>query len=153
MTPSTSAFLDALQAAATRADGAEAELRKEIAARIKTIEQERVFAYRRLNLMRTVSQGVANAETEEIAVANSLAIVRDRLGWGTDSEPRLATLEHFAPVGKAVFLSLAPPEAEAQDADVLGALKTFEAWYLEKFGSSFWVLFEHYIPETPVVDF
>jgi hypothetical protein len=146
-------FLDDLQQAAVRADGAEAELRKEITERMKIIEQERVFAYRRLNLMKTVAQAVASAESEEIAVANSLAIVRERLGWSQDSEPRMATLEQFASVGKAVFLSLGPPEAEAPEADVLGSLKAFETWYLERFKSSFWVLFEHYIRETPVVDF
>lgn len=146
-------FLDDLQHAAVRADGAEAELRKEVAARLKTIEQDRAFAYRRLNLMRSIAEAVAHAESEEIAVANSLAVVRERLGWSSDSEPRMAALQQFASVGKAVFLSLAPPESEAPDADVLGALRAFEAWYEQKHGSSFWILFEHYIPETPVVDF
>lgn len=146
-------FLDDLQQAAVRADGAEAELRKEITERMKVIEQERVFSYRRLNLMKLVAESVANAESAEIAVANSVAILRERLGWFEDSEPRMATLERFAPVGKAVFLSLAPPEAEAPEADVLTSLKAFETWYLERFKSPFWVLFEHYIRETPVVDF
>jgi hypothetical protein len=149
----TGSFLDILQQTATRADGAENELRKEMSVRLKAIEQDRKFAYRRLNLMRAVAQAVANAESEEIAVANALAALRERLGWSSDSEPRAVALEKFTAVGKAVFLSLAPPEAEAPDADVLGALETFEAWYEHKHGSPFWVLFEHYMPETPVVDF
>ncbi len=146
-------FLDRLQDAASIADGAEGALRKEISARLKTIEQDRAFAYRRLNLMRAIAEAVASAESEEVAVASCLALLRTRLGWTSDSEPRSAVLERFAPVGKAVFLSLAPPEAEAPEGDVLAALASFEEWYLQKHGSAFWVLFEHYIPETPVVDF
>ncbi len=147
------AFLDALTQAASRADGAEAELRKEMSARLKAIEQERAFAYRRLNLMRAVAQAVAGAGSQDAAAAQAAAALRERLGWSGDSEPRLRTLEKFAPVAKAVFASLAPAEAEAPEADALAALGDFEAWYLQSFGTPFWVLFEHYIPETPVVDF
>ncbi len=148
-----SSFLDKLQSAVTRADAAESELRKEIAARLKTIESDRMFAYRRLNLMRAVAEGVVAAESEEIAIANSLGVLRSKLGWSSDSEPRQAVLSNFAPVGKAVFLSLAPPEAEAPEADVIATLTQFENWYAEKHGTPFWILFENYIRETPVVDF
>jgi hypothetical protein len=33
------------------------------------------------------------------------------------------------------------------------ALAAFEAWYAGNRPTPFWVLFEHYIPETPQVDF
>ena len=42
---------------------------------------------------------------------------------------------------------------EMQEADIGAALAAFEAWYAAVHGRSFWVLFEHYIPETPRVDF
>ena len=32
-------------------------------------------------------------------------------------------------------------------------LAQFEAWYREAHGTPFWILFEHYMPETPLVDF
>jgi len=37
--------------------------------------------------------------------------------------------------------------------DVAAALGEFEAWYAAAHGSAFWVLFDHYMPETPRVDF
>jgi len=167
MTAAATAFLDDLQNATTHADKAEAELRKEFSARLKALEQERVFAYRRFNLMRQVVDAVAQAESEEIAVANALGVLRTRLSWHSDSEPRTAVLSQFAAVGRAVFLSVAPVQvaslqtATASDAqqaalarpDPMQTLRDFEAWYADKHGTPFWVLFENYMPETPVVDF
>lgn len=153
MTVATASFLDDLKSATARADADETRLREDFSQRLKSIEQDRAFAYRRYNLMRAIADDMASADSEEIAVGNALAVLRSRLGWHSDSEARIAVLSSFAPVGKAVFLSLAPPEAEADDADVISALKEFESWYSGKHGSPFWVLFENYMPETPVVDF
>lgn len=146
-------FLDALKTAADAAESAEVAFRREIAGRIKALEQERAFAFRRLNLMRAVADAIASAESEEIAVAAGLAVVRARLGWSSDSEARAEVLSRFAPVAQAAFASLAPPEAEAEEADVAKALAEFESWYAAAHESPFWVLFEHYMPETPLVDF
>jgi hypothetical protein len=158
-----SSYLDHLQSAARVADQAEQVLREEVSRRLKVIEEDRKFAYRRLNFMKAIAEGVAGADSEEIAVANALAVLRAKFGWSSDSEARQAVLSHFAPVAQAAFMSLALKEAEAPDAgvqeidvqgiDVLGTLKDFESWYVQTHGSPFWILFEHYIPETPVVDF
>ncbi len=32
-------------------------------------------------------------------------------------------------------------------------LKAFEEWYAQTHPQPFWILFENYMPETPVVDF
>jgi hypothetical protein len=146
-------FLDALKQAASDAETAEAVFRREVATRIKLLEQERAFAFRRLNFMRAVAGVIASAEGEEIAVANALAVLREKLGWGTDSDARSAVLTRFAVVAQAAFASLAPPEAEAQEADVGKALAEFEAWYAQNHPTSFWVLFEQHVAEFPVVDF
>jgi hypothetical protein len=151
MTPA--AFLDALKAAADAAEAAEAKFRREIAERTRALERERTFAFRRLNFMRAVADAVASAESEEIAVASALAVTRTRLGWTSDSEARDEVLTHFAPVARALFASLAPPEAEAEEVDVRQSLADFEAWYADTHEGPFWALFEHYMPETPVVDF
>lgn len=145
-------FLDTLKTAAEQAENAEGQFRREAAQRIATLEQERAFAFRRLNLMRAVADAVAEAEGEEIAVANALAVVRGRLGWSSDSEARIEVLSQFAPVGQAVFRGLEPPE-EGLPVSVPEALARFEGWYVERHRTPFWVLFEHYIPETPLVDF
>jgi hypothetical protein len=146
-------FLDTLKAAADDADAAEGKFRREIAERTKALERERAFAFRRLNLMRAVADAIAAAESEEMAVASATAAVRARLGWASDSEARDAVLSRFAPVARAAFASLAPPEAEAEEADVIQALADFEAWYASTHDNAFWFLFEHYMPETPLVDF
>ena len=149
----TASFLDALKDAADAAEAAEARFRREIAQRAREVEQERAFAFRRLNFMRAIADAVASAENEETAVASASAVLRDRLGWASSSEARDAVVIQFAPVSQAVFASLAPPEAEVDAPDVGAALAAFEAWYASTHPNAFWVLFEHYMPETPRVDF
>jgi len=147
-------FLDDLKRAAERASTAENDFRREIAQRTKAIENERAFAFRRFNLMRAIADVVASAESEEIAVAGATALLRAKLGWGSDSEARAAVLSRFAPVAQAMFASLAPSDDEdAPPPDIIGALAAFERWYGETHPNPFWILFENYIPETPVVDF
>jgi selenocysteine-specific elongation factor len=152
MTVATLAFLDALKAAADQAEVAEGNIRREAARRIAVLDQERAFAFRRLNLMRAVADAITESESEEIAVANALAVVRSKLGWSSDSEARTEVLSRFAPVGQAVFCNLGASEA-SPTTTVQNALAEFEAWYAGSRQSPFWVLFEHYIPETPLVDF
>ena len=148
----TIAFLDDLQAAARDAESAEATFRREMAARLAVFEQERAFAFRRINLMKAIAEAVVAADDEEAAVAHALAALRTRLGWSSDSDVRAAVVARFAPVAQAVATSITPSE-EAQDTDVRAALMQFESWYAQVHGTPFWVLFEHYMPETPLVDF
>ena len=153
MTPGPS-FLDDLKRATERATAAENDFRREIAQRIKALEAERAFSFRRYNLMRAVADGVASAESEEIAVAGATAMLRAKLGWSSDSEARAAVMSRFAPVAQVMFASLAPSEDEQVPApDVIAALADFERWYGETHPNPFWILFENYMPETPVVDF
>ena len=152
MTPASS-FLDTLKDAAENAGAAEEALRREFAERTKRLADERAFAYRRYNLIRAVAEAVAGAESEEIAVAAGNGILRTKLGWDSDSEARTETLSRFADVSKEMFAALAPLGDEAPPPDVLGILRAFEDWYAETHPQSFWVLFEHYMPETPLVDF
>jgi hypothetical protein len=147
-------YLDALKLAADGSSRAEDEFRSQISARIKELERQRSFAFRRLNLMKEVSGVIAGAESEEIAVAGATAVLRAKLGWADDSEARVAVVSSFAPVAQAMFASLAPAESEDEPRpDVLKTLSAFEAWYAETHPNPFWVLFENYMPETPVVDF
>jgi hypothetical protein len=147
-------YLDALKLAADQSAVAENEFRSQIAARIKELEKQRAFAFRRLNLMKEVSGVIASAESEEIAVAVATAVLRAKLGWTSDSEARMAVVSGFAPVAQAMFASLAPVESEDEEKpDVIRTLAEFEAWYAETHPNPFWILFENYMPETPVVDF
>jgi len=148
------AFLDELQAAADDADAAEAAFRRSAAARIAVLEQERAYAFRRLNFLHVVADAVACAEDEQAAAAHANATLCARLGWTSDSEARSAVCTHFAPVATSIFLArAAEADGEVCQADVRAALASFEAWYAETHERPFWALFDHYIPETPLVDF
>lgn len=148
-------FLDALKEAADKATAAEERFRLEIAQRVKALETERAFAFRRLNLMRAIADVVAGAESEEIAVAGATAVLRSKLGWANDSEARSEVISRFAPVAQEMFASLSNevPRSKEEAPDVIEALADFERWYAQTHPAQFWTVFETYLPETPVVDF
>ncbi|MDX8465412.1 hypothetical protein RFM26_06905 [Mesorhizobium sp. VK23B] len=142
-------FLLELRTAAEAAKAAETSFRHEAAMRIAALEQDRAFAFRRLNLMQVIADAMAPAESEDIAVASAFAALRSRLGWNADSDVRLEVISHFGPVAQAMYQD----SSADQSANIHAALAEFEHWYSETRGSSFWALFEQQIPDTPVVDF
>jgi hypothetical protein len=144
-------FLLELKTVAEAAKAAEGSFRREAAKQIATLEQERAFAFRRLNLMRAIAEAVVSAESEEVAVASAFAVLRTRLGWTSDSEARSEVITHFGPVAQAVFRTSASGEEGV--ADIHTALADFERWYGETRRSPFWALFEQQMPATPLVDF
>ena len=144
------AWIEELTAATSAAETAEKAYRAEYAKRVEQLAQERAFAFRRANLLRAVADVVATAEDEQMAVAYGLATLRSRLGWGQESPAREEIISRFAPVCAA----LCDGDAQAKEAtDPAEALAAFEAWHQEARGVPFWVLFERWMPETPVVDF
>lgn len=145
-------FLHELKAAAEAAKAAEGNFRRDTAVRIATLEQERAFAFRRLNLMQAIAESIASAESEEVAVASAFAVLSLRLGWASDSEVYTEVTAHFAPVALAVFRASTSRE-DGPATNLHDALADFENWYAETRGSPFWTLFEHQMPDTPVVDF
>ena len=146
-------FLAVLQAAADNAAEAEAQFRRDANRRVAALEAARAFAHRRLNLMRAIADAAALPESEEIAVANALAVLQEKLGWRGDSEARSEVLSRFAPVARAVAGSVSAREDGAPEPDVMSTLAEFEAWYAENHPGPFWALFEQHLPETPLVDF
>ncbi len=77
------------------------------------------------------------------------------LGWTSDSEARAAVVARFAPVAEAVCPCAVIGCGSAGEPGRCAARRcaAFEAWYAETHAKPFWALFEHYIPETPLVDF
>ena len=154
---SSPSFLDALKSEADRASAAESAFHRELTQRIKVLEQERAFAFRRLNLMQSIAGAVATTEDQAIAVANSQALLRSELGWDEISNSRSAILSRFAPVAGAVFANLTPPSSDeghapSPDAEVINALADFERWYAASHPTPFWALFDRYVPEMPLVE-
>jgi len=150
MTVAAKSFLDGFKAAAARAEAAETQYRQEAAQRIAQLEKERAFAFRRLNLLSAVAGAVGQAENEEVAVANGLALLRDRVNWSTVDEARSEVLSRFAGVVAAVSRGLTQPD-DSPDS-VAGTLAEFEAWYLDHRRNPFWMLFEQELPELPLVE-
>jgi hypothetical protein len=145
-------YLSSLRHDAAAADAAESAFRREAAERAAVLATARATAFRRVNLIRSIAEVVNGAESEEMAVAAAQTQLRVRLGWTTESEKRDDVLSRFALVAQALFHAAQAPQ-EAAAADPAAALAAFEAWYAETRTSAFWYLFEHYIPETPRVDF
>lgn len=144
------AWIEELTAATKLAEQAEAAYRADYAKRVEQLAQDRAFAFRRANLLRAVADVVAKAEDEATAVAYGLATLRSRLGWGDESPAREEIIARFAPVCAALH----DDDAQAKEAaDPAEALAAFETWHLEARGVPFWMLFERWMPETPVVDF
>src|SRR5262249_1953881 len=116
---------------------------------VALLERQRAFSYRRLNLMRPVTAAVAAAATEEAALASGLATLRAELGWDSDSDSRSETVARFADVVRAILASCAETEEAAA---VSRALAAFESWYAVRYQRPFWILFEQYMPEMPLVE-
>jgi hypothetical protein len=153
MTASVPPLLETLQQAADRAAAAETAFRRETARHVATLERERSFAFRRLNLMRMIAEAMANAKDEDGAILIAGATLYEELAWSGDTEARRAVLERFAPVVRVLFRGLAPePPQNASDA-VREALASFEDWYAQTHAGPFWALFDQYVTATPVVDF
>ncbi|MEZ5831797.1 MAG: hypothetical protein R3D05_11505 [Dongiaceae bacterium] len=145
-------FIAALENAAKDAGAAETAYRREAAERIKHLDRARSFAFRRLNLLRPIVEAVGRAESEEMAVASGLALLRAKLGWSSDSEARTAILDSFTPLIRGIFADQ-NPEPETPPADLPALLAEFERWYEETHRKSFWDLLDQPMPETPLVDF
>lgn len=149
-------FLQTLKTAADHASAAEGTFHREVAERIKKLEQERAFAFRRLNLMQSIAQAVATTEEQAVAVANGLALLRSDLGWDGDSDSHNIVVSRFAPVVEAVFANLTPPNEDTgtqiPDTEVIKSLAEFEHWYLTSHATPFWALFDQYVPELPLVE-
>ncbi|CDX23255.1 conserved hypothetical protein [Mesorhizobium sp. ORS 3324] len=142
-------FLLELRTSAEAAEAAETSFRREAARQIAALEQDRAFAFRRLNLMQAIADAMAAAESEDIAVAHAFAALRASLGWNADSEARSEVISHFAPVALAMFQD----SSGNRSAAIHAALADFEQWFSEARGATFWTLFEQQMPDTPVVDF
>lgn len=147
------ALLGAFEAAASAAGATETARRRQLEAEILRLEQERAFAYRRLNFMRSLSEGIAAAGSPEQAVAAGCALLRSELGWAgeNDSETRSQTLTRLAPVIAAAHACMTGGTAQAAQ-HAMHELVAFEDWYAERFGQPFWALFELHVEELPLVE-
>lgn len=161
--PSQADFLDELATLAGAAQRSELDLRRDVALEIAQRERERQFAFRRLELARSMVRAARDADSEAVAVAAQIAALRNEFGWYGDSVERQRIVAEWRKVARAVSRSLGiaageaatepEPEAEDESVSVRDALQAFEAWYRGELGSEFLALLDHEIPEMPVVEF
>jgi len=152
MNPVATELVAQFEAAAKTAQQAEEALRKKMAAEVARLERRRAFAFRRTRLVRTLATAAVGVEDEEAALAAQRGAVREELGWSGESEAHGAILDGLEPLGRTVWqcacgVEEGTPEAVNRD------LEKFEAWFEGAHGKSFYVLFDQYMPEVPVVDF
>jgi hypothetical protein len=144
--------LAGLDEAARSANVAEEAYRREAMLRIRALEQERAFAFRRLNLMRSVASAVADAEDEAEALAHGSAAFVRELGWSGASGTQREVVERFAPVARIVWQASRAETAEATGAAIERELAAFEAWFSASRGAPFPSIMEGEVVELPLVE-
>jgi hypothetical protein len=140
-------------------------VRATVDAQIKAAETNRAFAWRRLNALSDMARIAALEPEREIAVERQLVALFREIGWIEDglselsdsARPLIAALR---PIAEALHAQAhpAPVEDRGQAApapvvDPIAAFRTFEAWYESERGQPFLMVFERYVPPTPLVEF
>lgn len=163
MTPEFVEYLDKLDRFARGESAAEDAYRREIAEKMAALERQRAFAFRRLNLVRTIAESVAAAPDEERAAALGNAACMREIGWTGASEPQREVMARFAPVAVAIWrvavaASADPASAGEQEkeaakpAEIDAAFADFEAWYAANRKGTFWNLMDQEPLNLPLVE-
>jgi hypothetical protein len=145
------AFVEELRRRAEEAARVEAAYRVEARDRLAALEQARIAAYRRLELLDALTRAMAAAEDRLTAVDAGVAALCAMTGWTADDAAFEEVRAQLASVADQAWLAAHPSEAPV---DVTRAFMRFEAWYAERFGATFTSLIAREVPSlTPLVDF
>ena len=146
-------LIGSFEAAAQAAENAEKSFRATLQRRLEALERQRIFAYRRMNLVIGIVQEAARQDARDTAVAAVIAFVAAefRLERGRDRHETI--IGQLASVAEAAALITHPsPEEDRAVPDLAAALATFEAWYQAETGAQFLARAYIALPETPLVD-
>ncbi len=152
MNEAATALLSQFEGAAKAAQEAETALRKAMAAEIARAERERETAFRRTRLIRLLASSAAGFESGDEAVAAQCAAVREEFGWDGESDAHKSIIEAMRPLAGAVWQCVREQNTGSAE-EVTAKLEKFEAWFQSERGTSFYALFDQYVPEAPLVDF
>jgi hypothetical protein len=145
------ALVDELRRRAEEAARIEAAYRAEARDRLAELEQARVAAYRRIELVDALVRTVAAGEDRTTAVDAGVATLCGMTGWTSDDAAFEDVRAQLATVADQAWLTAHPGEGAG---DVVKALARFEAWYAERFKAAFTSLIARDAPSlTPLVDF
>ncbi|MBX3518574.1 MAG: hypothetical protein KF835_00990 [Xanthobacteraceae bacterium] len=150
--PELANYFAELDRLAKAANVAEDEFRRNIAKRIKELEEQRAFAFRRMNLMKSVARAVTDAKDEDEAKAKASDAFLSELDWTGGSQFQRDVVAKFMPVALAVWES-SKPEAKAEDvAKIAGELAAFEEWFAQQREIPFLSVMEKQLVELPLVE-
>jgi hypothetical protein len=145
------AFVDELRRRAEEAARSEAAYRVEARDRLAALEQARIAAYRRIELVDAMVRAVAAGEDRIAAAEAGAAVLCDMTGWTSDDAAYEEVRGRLVPVADQAWLAAHPDEGSG---DGVKAFTEFEAWYLERFKTAFTSLVAREEPSlTPLVDF
>jgi hypothetical protein len=144
-------YLDQLRSAAEASEGAEAEFRRYAERRLEALKTERVRAYRRYHLVKDMVESARPVADRATCIAVQIACVLVEAGW---SESDAAYGEVRERLGRVAALVHGDLHAEGTPEAIFPALRAFESWYRDRFGTEFSAL----LPRTqrsfvPLVDF
>jgi hypothetical protein len=162
-----------LQADCTAAEAAERAVRSEVETRLKAAETARAFAWRRLSALSDMARVAALEPDREVSVERQLVALFREIGWIENDLAELGEgvrplVDWLRPIAEALHAQAhpaapvaangqpaaeAPPLADPILADPIAAFRAFEAWYEAERGQPFLLVFERYVPPTPLVEF
>jgi hypothetical protein len=143
--------IEDLRRRAEQAARAEAAYRVEARDRLAALEEARIGAYRRIELVDALMQAVAAGEDRATAVDAGVSRLCDMTGWAADHPAYEEVRSQLAAVADEGWLAAHPGEGQG---DVVRAFTRFEAWYVERFKTAFTALVAREEPSlTPLVDF
>jgi len=146
-------FVETLERAAHVASAAEDDFRRTAMSRIRALELERAFAFRRLNLVKAIVAAIAGAKDEAEAVAMGSAALLREVNWTGASKNQRDVVDRFMPVIQALRragdAAAEPPPTTTAAADELAA---FERWYQDTRNAPFLSLMEAEVQELPLVE-
>jgi hypothetical protein len=148
------AFVEDLRRRAEEAARTEAEYRSEARDRLAALEQARILAYRRVEMIDALARTVAAGEDRVTATDAGVSTLSDMTGWSSADAAYDEVRQQLSAVADQAWLAEHPAEADGKPVDVVQAFVRFEAWYAERFKAAFTSLIARDAPSlTPLVDF
>ncbi len=145
------ALINRLDAAACSASAAEETCRHEAAERIKGLERARIFAFRRLNLVKSIASAMNGAKDRDEAMAWGASAFLREVNWTGASESQRDVLGRFEHITDAIW-RMHQGESEAGNKELEHELAAFEKWFEENRNGAFLSLMDGEVLELPLVE-
>jgi len=149
-------LINRLDAAACSASAAEEACREEAAERIRGLELARIYAFRRLNLVKSIASAMNGAKDREEATEWAISAFLREVNWTGASESQREAIGRFQPVIDALWqIRQSEPEAgktEPEHELLKHELENFEKWFSENRNGAFLSLMDGEVLELPLVE-